>query len=73
MNKKVYIIIIVLILILIKPFYSKFVQINMCLDIGVCAKGIKTKIDGNLVKINKENCEKYNRIWSEETQSCKIK
>lgn len=72
MNKKVFIII-VLILILIKPAYTKFVEINMCLDIGICAEGIKTKIDGNLVKINEENCKKYNRVWIEETLSCKIK
>lgn len=72
MNTKV-LIIIFLILFLIKPAYTKFVQINMCLDIGICAEGIKTKIDNDLVEINEQNCRKYNRIWIEETQLCKVK
>lgn len=72
MNTKVFIIL-VLIFFLVKPLYTKFVQINMCLDVGICAEGIKTKIDGNLVEINKENCIKYNRIWIEETKVCNVK
>jgi len=45
----------------------------MCLDIGICAEGIKTKIDGDLIEINEENCKRYNRIWIEETSVCNVK
>lgn len=72
MNKKI-LTIVILILILIKPVYTKFVEINMCLDMGICAKGIKIKIDENLVEINKENCQKFYKVWIEESQLCKIK
>jgi len=73
MNAKVILIIIILFLIPCKYFYTKFVEINMCIDIGICTEGIKTKIDGDLIEINEENCKRYNRIWIEETKSCKLK
>lgn len=72
MNAKT-IIFIILILLLFKYLYTKFVQINICIDVGICTEGIKTNIDGNLIQINEENCKRYNRIWLEEIKSCKVK
>lgn len=73
MNKTIFILILLLIFFPCKYLYTQFTYINMCIDIGICVEGIKTKIDGNLVEINEENCKKFNRVWLEETKSCKVK
>lgn len=58
---------------LIKTAYFKFVELNMCLDTGICSKGIITRVDGNLVEINEENCKKYNKTWNPKNRTCNIR
>ncbi len=56
-----------------KQAYDAFVNLNMCIDTGICNEGIKTKIDGVLIEINEENCKKYKKIWNSENSTCIIK
>lgn len=58
---------------LIKTAYFKFVELNMCLDTGICSEGIITRVDGNLVEINEENCKKYNKTWNPKNRTCNIR
>ncbi len=47
---------------------------DTCLDIGICKEGLEIRnAEGNIVKINKENCLKYNWSWNEERKSCDVR
>ena len=57
------------------PSVKKAHDTYRCLDSAGrwCAEGVKTKIDGELVEINEENCLKYNRIWNSERKECNLR
>jgi|GEM_PF-3176817 len=56
------------------PSVKKVHDTYFCLDSGgaYCAEGVKTKIDEDLVEINKENCLKYNREWDDDRKWCNL-
>ena len=57
----------------IRDRYSKFIELNMCLDTGICAEGIITMVEGTLGEINEENCKKYNKTWNKKNRTCNIR
>lgn len=57
----------------IMPLYDNFLDINLCVDMGICKQGIKMKIDGELVEINEQNCKKYNKLWLDDIEACNVR
>lgn len=55
------------------PVIERAVKYNMCIDTGVCAEGIKTVIDDDLIEINRENCLKYGKEWVAEYNLCYLR
>ena len=45
---------------------------DVCLDSSVCKEGLEINTEYGLVKINKENCLKYNWVWDNEKKSCNL-
>lgn len=80
LNMKIYkkILIFILILIFIKfltliPAVKFAVDNNICIDTGICKEGIYTKINGEMMEVNKKNCLKYNKEWYESINSCYVR
>ena len=44
-----------------------------CLDTGMCKEGLEVNTEYGLVRINKENCTKYNWEWLDKIKTCEIK
>lgn len=44
-----------------------------CLDTGTCKEGLEVNTEYGLVRINKENCTKYNWEWLDKIKTCEIK
>lgn len=68
----------VLLLLIIKflfilPAVNYAFEVDTCIDIGVCKEGIETKIDGQLIEINKENCLLHNKEWDDNINSCYVR
>ena len=42
----------------------------ICAEVGVCKEGLKIITEHGEIKINKENCLKYNWEWDEDRKSC---
>lgn len=55
------------------PYIIEVYEYNTCIDTGICKDGIQTKIDGVLMKVNKENCLKYHKEWYDSINSCNIR
>ena len=45
---------------------------DTCLDSSICKEGLEINTEYGLVKINKENCLKYNWIWNDKKKSCNL-
>ena len=45
---------------------------DVCLDSSVCKEGLGINTEYGLVKINKENCLKYNWFWDDKKKSCNL-
>ena len=45
---------------------------DTCLDSSFCKEGLEINTEYGLVKINKENCLKYNWFWDDEKKSCNL-
>ena len=45
---------------------------DTCLDSSFCKEGLEINTEYGLVKINKENCLKYNWIWNDKKKSCNL-
>ena len=45
---------------------------DICLDSGICREGLIINTQYGEISINKENCIKYNWLWNDEKQFCKI-
>lgn len=43
-----------------------------CFDIGVCREGLEIKTRHGLMKVNKENCLKYNYVWNDKKKYCEM-
>ena len=71
--------IITLLLILFMCYFTlkiavmKFINVDVCLDSGFCAENLEVNTVHGLIKINKENCLKYNWKWDEKKKHCNIK
>ncbi len=52
-----------LFLIKLFPDIKNSFAIDTCLDTGICTDGLEINTEYGLVKINKENCIKYNWKW----------
>ena len=46
---------------------------DYCLDNGICKEGLELNTEFGLIKINQENCIKYNWIWDSKTKTCNTK
>ena len=57
----------------ILPAVNYAFEVDTCIDIGVCKEGIETKIDGQLIEINKENCLLHNKEWDDNINSCYVR
>ncbi len=55
------------------PSIIKMYNYHACIDTGVCKEGIYTKINGDMMEVNKENCLKYNKEWYESINSCYVR
>ena len=56
----------------LKIAVMKFINTDVCLDSGLCAKDLEVNTEYGLIKINKENCLKYNWKWNEKKKYCNI-
>ena len=45
---------------------------DTCLNSSFCKEGLEINTEYGLVKINKENCLKYNWIWNDKKKSCNL-
>ena len=54
----------------LKIVVMKFINTDVCLDSGLCAKDLEVNTEYGLIKINKENCLKYNWKWNEKRKYC---
>ena len=45
---------------------------SFCLDSGICVEGLELNTEYGLVKINEENCKKYNWKWDAENKRCNV-
>lgn len=46
---------------------------DACLDTGICKDGLKINTEYGLIKINKENCLKYNWKWEDKSKYCNMR
>ena len=46
---------------------------DTCLDSSFCKEGLEINTEYGLVKINKENCLKYNWFWDDKKKNCNLK
>ena len=46
---------------------------DACLDTNICKDGLKVNTEYGLVKINKENCLKYNWKWDDKSKYCDMR
>ncbi len=46
---------------------------DFCLDSGICTQGQLINTQYGTIEINERNCLKYNWIWNEKQQYCKLK
>lgn len=51
---------------------KKFINTDVCLDSGLCAENLEINTEYGLIKINKENCLKYNWKWDEKKKHCNL-
>lgn len=54
------------------PSINHILDEIVCLDTGICKEGISVNTQYGTIKINKQNCLKYDWIWDEHLQCCKI-
>ena len=54
------------------PFINKVFYKDTCLDTSICKEGLEINTEYGLIKINKENCLKYNWVWDNEKKSCNL-
>lgn len=45
---------------------------DTCIDMNYCAEGLEINTKHGLMKVNKENCLKYNYEWNEQRKYCYI-
>ena len=57
---KSYKFILIIILFLSLFFLLKIINTDVCLDSGLCTENLEVNTEYGLIKINKENCLKYN-------------
>ena len=83
LNKKIYFLLILFVClicinvtIVVVPIFLFHFFINndldTCLDIGYCKKGLEINTQYGKVKISKQNCLKYNWEWHEKDSSCRL-
>ena len=61
------------ILFIIECIYFVFIlndKKDYCLDNNICEEGLEINTEHGLLKINKENCEKYGYKWYTEKKMC---
>lgn len=46
---------------------------DLCLDSGICKEGLEINTEYGFIKINEQNCRKYNWQWNFDNSECKIK
>lgn len=46
---------------------------DFCLDSSICAEGLELNTEYGLIKINKENCLKYNWKWDDKSKYCNMR
>ena len=54
------------------PFINQVFNKDTCLDTSICKEGLEINTEYGLVKINKENCLKYNWFWNDKKKSCNL-
>ena len=69
---KSYKFILIIILFLSLFFLLKIINTDVCLDSGLCTKNLEVNTEYGLIKINKENCLKYNWKWNEKKKYCNM-
>ncbi len=72
--KKIIITICIMLLILIISFLCYlFDDKDFCLDTSICKEGLEINTEYGLIKINKENCLKYNWKWDDKNKYCNMR
>ncbi len=69
---KSYKFILIIILFLSLFFLLKIINTDVCLDSGLCTENLEVNTEYGLIKINKENCLKYNWKWNEKKKYCNM-
>ena len=46
---------------------------DFCLDTSICKEGLELNTEYGLIKINKENCLKYNWKWDDKSRYCDMR
>ena len=46
---------------------------DSCLDTSICKEGLEINTEYGLIKVNKENCLKYNWKWDDKSKYCNMR
>ena len=58
----------------LKPLYIRFVELNMCMDLGICKEGLMIRTGGGMKKkLNKDICIQNKWKWDEIHKYCHIR
>ncbi len=74
-NIRIYVFLIILILWILFnriPAVNQVFDKDMCLDFAMCREGLDVNTEYGLIKINEENCIKYNWEWNQESKMCNM-
>ncbi len=55
------------------PIFNNIFDKDFCLDNSICREGLKVNTKYGIIKINEENCLKYNWNWDKKSKICTIK
>ncbi len=64
---------IILLLFIIVPFISCWNDKDICLDSGLCKKGMKVNTENGCIIINEKNCINNNGTWNKDKNECQFK
>lgn len=72
MKIKVVFIIFILIFAVTK-LYDRFIELNMCVDMGLCAEGLTVQTPDGKLPMSKDVCEKNHWKWDETKGLCNVR
>jgi len=67
--------IVILTVVLFATWYADMFNsdLDYCLDTGICKENLEINTAYGRIKINEQNCHKYNWQWDYKNRRCKLK